>query len=61
MMSLVDFVDELYLSLMKQEYKLPQIDEMDLWYYLRLARKHTEIEERKEREATMAQMDTLGI
>lgn len=29
-MTLEEFIDELYLSLMKQNYKLPQIDEMDL-------------------------------
>ena len=60
-MTIEEFVDELYLSLMKQEYKHPQIDEMDLWHYLKLARKHAEKEEQKEREATIAQMDALGI
>lgn len=60
-MTVEEFIDEIYLSLMKQDYKLSQIDEMDLWYYLKLARKHAEIEERKEQEATIAQMDALGI
>jgi hypothetical protein len=60
-MTLEEFIDELYLSLFKQDYKLPQIDEMDLWHYLRLIRKHAEIEERKEAEKTIAQMDALGI
>jgi hypothetical protein len=60
-MTLEEFIDELYLSLMKQNYKLNQIDEMDLWHYLKLVRKHAEIEERKQAEATIAQMDALGI
>lgn len=60
-MTFEDFIDELYLSLMKQDYKLSQIDEMDLWYYLKLVRKHAEKEERKEAEATIAKMDALGI
>jgi hypothetical protein len=60
-MTFEDFIDEIYLSLLKQNYKLPQIDEMDLWYFLKLARKQDEIEERKAQEATIAQMDALGI
>lgn len=60
-MTLEEFIDELYLSLMKQNYKLPQIDEMDLWYYLKLASIHAEKEERKQAEATIAEMDALGI
>lgn len=60
-MTLEEFIDNLYLSLLKNDYKLHEIDEMDLWYYLKLIRKNTEIEERKEAEKTIAQMDALGI
>lgn len=60
-MTLEDFLDEFYLSLMKDNYKLNEIDESDLWYLIRLRRKNAEIEERKSQEAATAQMDALGI
>lgn len=60
-MTFEDFIDELYLSLLKNDYKLNEIDEMDIWHYLRLIKKNEEIEERKKAEATIAKMDALGI
>jgi hypothetical protein len=60
-MTFEDFIDELYLSLMDKGYKLPEIDEMDLWHYLRLLQRREEIEKRREAEATIRKMDALGI
>ena len=34
-----DFVDQLYLALLKQGWTLPEIDAMDVLYYLHLLRK----------------------
>ena len=31
-----DFIDQLYLSLLEQGWKLPDIDAMDVFYYLHL-------------------------
>lgn len=46
---------------MDQGYKLSEIDDMDLWHYLKLLQRYKEIEKRKEAEKTRAQMDALGI
>ncbi|MDY0852847.1 hypothetical protein SPE26_17815 [Bacillus thuringiensis] len=42
-MTFSEFMDELYLSLLRQGYKHHHIDnEMDIWHYLRLNRKYRE-------------------
>ncbi|WP_242145884.1 MULTISPECIES: hypothetical protein [unclassified Bacillus cereus group] len=45
-MTFSEFMDELYLSLLRQGYKHHHIDnEMDIWHYLRLNRKMRENED----------------
>ncbi|MCM3736450.1 hypothetical protein M3215_11600 [Bacillus cytotoxicus] len=46
-MSLKEFYDEMYLSLLKEGYKLHEIDAMDICYYIKLLNKNMEKKEKK--------------
>ncbi|UNC91699.1 hypothetical protein [Candidatus Contubernalis alkaliaceticus] len=56
-MEWTDWMEEFYLSLLKQGWTLTQIDEMDIFYYFKLLRRT----EKKQKDDDLAKFDSLGL